>query len=185
MTDDRNKLVKMNVRANRASGFSLLEMTVTMLISSILMVGVSGVIVGAQKGWNDAYRRVYGQVVTDAYMARRVFDKVVRKASIKKCVVGLSNDDVEVYYYDSPASTHPDRYARFYYDGSNLMLEYGQLEPGTFDYANNNSPTTQTLAQNVTGCYFAQSTICLHMSLTLDDGRHRISAVVSSTRHNK
>jgi prepilin-type N-terminal cleavage/methylation domain-containing protein len=167
-------------------GFTLVEMAVAMAISSVLFAAIANMLAGSQRDWNRTYQRVHGDVVRDAYTARSVFDKAVRKASVKKCVLGTGGGAVEVYYYSSPIGlTSPDRYANFYRSGNRLLVERGQLAPGTFNHASNNNPATQVVARNVSSCVFTQVGACVHMHMAMNDGKVDLPVTSTATRHNE
>jgi len=69
------------------SGLTLTELLLTMAISTIVIIGIGVLIVDTQRGWNVMYSRIYADVVTDSYVARRTFDSIVRKASSKHFLV--------------------------------------------------------------------------------------------------
>ena len=174
----------MNRTKARTSGFTILEMSVSILILTVAILSVTGLLANSQHAYNRMYRRVLGEVVTDAEIARRVFDNAVRKSSIQKCLIGESGEYAEVYYYAGAGSAGPDRYERFYFSGGNLMVQKGDLEPGTFDHASGDNPSVVQLARNVTSGRFVQSGISLRMYLTLDNDEDSLSVTCSSTRHN-
>ena len=170
-----------------AGGFTLVEMMIGMVASSIMVLGVVNVLASNQKEYNQTYERVNGAVVREATEARLVFDVIVRKASVRKCLIGSANEYAEVFYYASATSTALDRYTRFYVSGTDLVAEHGQLTPGTFNHSLNNSPTTQVLAHHVTAgtCTFTQIGPTVSMALVLNDGRLDLPIVTTATRHNE
>jgi len=188
ITEPGRKATTAKGRRAGHGGFTLVEMTVTMLAAGVLFLAVGTILSGFQKSWNQSYNRVYGEVVSDGYIARRIFERYVRRATIKKCypdfTVGTAYNEVEVYYYSVPGSSPLDRYAKFFFNDGKLKLEIGQLVPGTFDHAGSGS-TTQVVARHVTACYFTQEGICLSMYLTLDDGSTSNTITVTATRHSE
>ena len=168
-------------------GFTLIEMMIAMSLTSIIFVAVSGVLANNQKGWNTLYRRVNSDVVVDAQVARRAFDRTVRKSFFHKCIVGTMGDFVEIYYAATPSSITPDRYANFFWDTDNqeLKVQYGRLEPGTYVHASDDTPVITVLAHDVIECQFSYSNICMRMSFRLDDGNQiPLDVNCTSTRHN-
>ena len=162
-------------------GFTLTELTVVMAMAPVVILSMGIVLVDSQRGWNQMYNRVYSGVVTDGYAARKTFDTVVRKSSITR--ERLGNGEVEVYYYNDPASsTELDRYARFYADGTELLVDYGELNA-------NGSPKgprqTVTLARNVEFASFSVAGTCVQMTLRLDNGREALTVMTSAIRHNE
>ena len=171
----------------QAKGFTLVEMMVAMLASSLMFLALTGVLAGNQTDYNRTYERMYGDIENHAREARIIFDQVVRQSTIRKCLIGTANEYVEVYYYRTTGSLGLDGYARFYWDVSDeqLLLERGQLELGTFEYSLWNDPTTQVVAEHVTSCTFLQVGVCISMNLVLDDGRTNLPVVVTAMRHNE
>jgi|GEM_PF-6407863 len=174
------------MQARRRRGVTLVELCVAMLASAILLVAVVGVVASNQKDYNQTYERVHGQLVQEAYVARRVFEHTVREASVRKCIpFGTLSTSIEVYYYSSLTAPDLDCYALFYLsEGGNLMVERGGIVPGTFDHTSS-VPSTQVLAHNVTSCYFLQSGPCISMTLLLNDGKLDLPVMVTAMRHNE
>lgn len=167
-------------------GLTMVELCVAMLASAIMLVAVVGVVASNQRDYNRTYERVHGQLVQEAYVARRAFEHMVREASVRKCVpAGTLSSSIEVYYHSSLTATSLDSYARFYLsEGGNLMVERGGIIPGTFDHTSG-VPAIQTLAHNVTSCYFLQSGPCISMTLLLNDGKLDLPVMVTAMRHNE
>ena len=162
-------------------GFTLIGLTVSILMATIVMLTMGAVLVDGQRGWNLMYNRVYGGVVTDGYVARKTFDAVVRKSSIKREL--LSDGMVEVYYYNDPeTSTKLDRYARFYAADEKLLVDYGVLDAGGNPQE---ATSTVTLAHNVEAASFVVSGACVQMTLSLDNGSESLTVMSSPVRHNE
>lgn len=166
-------------------GFTLAELAVTTVIAGIVISGIGIILVDSQRGWNKMYSRIYSDVVTDSYVARRAFDSVIRKASGEKFLLSEDGDWVEVCYYADSGSTAVDRYARFYYieevDGvetGRLNVEYGKLNP-------RETLTIQTVCENVTSCVFKGTGRSAQMILTLDDGSQTVAVTSSALMHNQ
>jgi prepilin-type N-terminal cleavage/methylation domain-containing protein len=174
-----------SIRKPCRRGFTLVELMISMLASSILLLAVVNVLASNQKQYNRTYDRVYGDVVRNAQEARAIFDVVVRGSTIRKVLIGSVNEYAEVYYYRTWTSLALDGYARFYTSNGELKLERGQLEPGTFTYALSNSPTTQVVARHVTSCTFSQEGVCVAMAMVLNDGKVDLPTVATATRHNE
>ncbi|MHC4335034.1 MAG: prepilin-type N-terminal cleavage/methylation domain-containing protein [Planctomycetota bacterium] len=125
---------------NSERGFTLLELMVTIVAAVVLIVGLSAMLAYGHLGYNRLYRRANSEVVRNAYEARRIFDRAVRKSTIRRCDLRASGNEVYVYYFSDPqdmAIADPDRYAKFYVTGegedAQLMLERGDVTAGTFD----------------------------------------------------
>lgn len=177
-------------RKTKKSGFTLVEMMVTILILTVVMLGLAGVMADSHKGYNRMYKRIHGDVVNDAYVARLRFDKVCRKARAGSADLGIDPDVpfLQILYYSTPntngpADLPPDRYAQFYLNGADLMLDTGTYDPET----GVGPPTgTETVARNVTELKFsAVGGKCCQMVMTLlKDGEHSITVTCSSIMHN-
>ncbi len=59
-------------------GFTLIELAMAAAISTIVILGVGVLLVDSQRGWIRMYNRIYSDVVTDSYVARKTFDVVIR-----------------------------------------------------------------------------------------------------------
>jgi len=210
--------------------FTLVEVLVTAMAAIILIVGLSAMLFYGQRGYNTMYRRINSEVVRNAYETRRVFDAVVRKSTVERCdirsIAGI-NDKIYLYqYYDESAPiapvipdflypnddrykymypAQPDRFAIFYMQSTNLMLEQGQILPLGIplfslvpESLDGTGDTNMLLAKNVVSCQFRNTGEgSVQMILTLDDetdpaenvysGTQTLKMVVTSRaiRHNK
>ena len=162
--------------------FTLVELIITMALSAIIILGMGVILVDNQKGWSMMYDRTYSDVVTDAYIARDVFVKVVRKSSMKVSAIGSAGEYIQVYYYQNPAATIPDRYAKFYVSSGSLLVDYGDLEPGSWTTLSVLS--TMTLAQNVDSVKFGVIGTSVQMVLSLNNNKEAMTTVCSAVRHN-
>jgi hypothetical protein len=167
-------------------GYALTELTMTFALAGIVILAMCSVLVDSQRGWNRTFKRVFSDVVTDAYVARKTFDSIVRKSSYTRAAVGdhsIGDDFIQVYYYDDHnTSTQLDRYARFYKSGSSLMVDYGRLD------VNGNptgEPRTVVLAMNVREACFSLAGASAQMTLRLDNGDQQLTVMTSAVRHNK
>jgi len=168
-----------------ARGLTLVEMSIAMLASSVMLLAITGVLAGNHKQWNQTYDRVYGEIVTDAYVTRQTFDRVVRQASAywSTPMYGVSSVlTLRLYTNIQNMTTEPplNRYARFRLSGTNLLLEHGPLVTGMTGPAD----SSQVLAHHVTVCKFWRSGPCIHMALVLDDGRTSLPVTMTATRYN-
>lgn len=186
--------------------FTLVELMVTMLAAIILIVGISAMIAHGHKGYHRLYNRVTSQVVRNAYEARRTFDAIVRKSSIERCDFDNGNNTVYVYYFSNPQDLvieDPDRYAKFYLSGTDLMLDQGEVTAG-FETPPPGLPSlsrtsTKVLARDVTvpeaGIFSIQGA-AVRMVLTLDDETDpapgiskietlKMTVITTAIRHNQ
>jgi len=168
-------MVKKRFKASR--GFTLTELIIAIAIMVIVILAVGIVLVHSQRGWSITYDRIYSDVVTDGYVARKKFDTVMRRASGETFSLGDDGSWVEVCYYASDDSTVVDRYARFYVADGDLNVEYGQLNP-------KETLSVETICGNVSGCTFKQVGRSAQMILTLDNGKQNNTVVSSAVTHN-
>ncbi len=166
-----------NKRLTASQGFTLIELLIAMAIMIIVILAIGMALVDGQRGWNYMYNRIYSDVVTDSYAARRKFDAIMRKASREKFLIDPAGGWVEVYYYASDTSTVVDRYARFYESGGKLNVEYGKLNPKATD-------TIETVCENVSSCTFVQLGRSIQMILKLEKGTQKNTLITSAVTNN-
>jgi prepilin-type N-terminal cleavage/methylation domain-containing protein len=174
----------------RRRGVTLVELMVAMLASSVLLLAVVGVMAGSQKQWNQTYDRVFGDIVTEAYTTRQVFDREVRESSsysrhlpddVRTYIILYQYTNIQNMGTDPPMN----RYAWFRLSGTNLLLQQGPLS-----FASGSMPTpgpadsTQTLAHHVTSARFWRTGPCIHMALVLSDGQITLPVAMTATRNN-
>ncbi len=168
-------MIKKRLTASR--GFTLIEMILATAIMVIVVLAIGVALVDGQRGWSIQYDRIYSDVVTDGYVARRKFDAVMRSASRDKFLLDSAGSWVEVYYYANDASAVVDRYARFYTANGDLNVEYGQLDP-------TETLSVETVCGNVSGCTFEQLGRSIQMILKLDNGTQTNTVISSAVTHN-
>lgn len=162
-------------------GLTLVEMMVSILIASIVVLGIGAVLADAHKGYNKMYERINSPVVLDSYAAKAVFDRIVRKASATIDPV-MGTMSVKVYYYSAAGVGSPDRYARFYVDGGKNLI----LEEGVHTSTSDTMSSTMVIAGNVQNdSVFFQKGACVQMVLHLNNGKEDLVITCSSIRHNK
>jgi len=164
-------------RSTASRGFTLIELIIAMAIMLVVVLAIGMALVDGQRSWSTQYDRIYSDVVTDGYVARRKFDAVMRRASRDKFLLDDAGSWVEVYYYANDDSAVVDRYARFYTDDRNLNVEYGQLSPKETLFV-------ETVCGNVSGWTFEQVGRSIQMILTLDDGTRTNTVISSAVTHN-
>ncbi len=164
-------------RRTASRGFTLVELIIAMAIMLIVVLAIGMALVDGQRNWSTQYDRIYSDVVTDGYVARRKFDTVMRTASREKVLLDDAGGWVEVYYYANDDSAVVDRYARFYTADRNLNVEYGQLNP-------KETLSIETVCGNVSGRTFEQVGRSVQMILTLDDGTRTNTVISSAVTHN-
>ena len=168
-------MIKKRLRASR--GFTIIEAMIAIAIMLIVVLAIGVALVDGQRGWNYMYDRIYSDVVTDGYIARRKFDAVLRKASRDKFLLDPAGGWIEVYYYADDTSTVVDRYARFYTANGDLNVEYGQLNPKATD-------TIETVCGNVSSCTFVQLGRSIQMILKLDNSTQKNTLITSAVTNN-
>lgn len=168
-------MIKNRLTASR--GFTLTELIIAIAISVIVVFAISVVIVDSQRGWNITYNKIYSDIVTDGYVARKKFDTVMRKASREKFFLDDAGSWVEVYYYSKDDSDVVDRYALFYAADGDLNVEYGRLNPKA-------TLSVETICSNVSSCIFKQAGWSAQMILTLDNGTQTNKVISSAVTHN-
>jgi len=163
------------------SGFTLIELTMVLAIASVVMFGMGIALVDSQRGWNRMYNRAHEGVTSDGYIATKTFEAVVRKSSMTS--ERLGDDEIEVYYYDDPeSSVKLDRYARFYKDDTELLVDYGELNSQGHPHER---VQTLTLARNVESVGFSIAGTCIQMVLQLDDGSESLTVMAAAIRQNE
>lgn len=172
-----------------AGGLTLVELMTAMLASSILFLAVAGVLAGNHKQWNQTYDRVNGEVVTEAYVTRITFDRIVRQASAYWCTPMYaveSSITLQLYTNIENMGTTPalNRYARFALSGTDLVLEQGPLVGSGALGVPGSPDSMQVLAHNVTIARFWRSGPCVHMALLIDDGHTQMPVTMTATRYN-
>ena len=168
-------MIKKRLTASR--GFTLIELIIAMAITLIVVLAIGMALVDGQRGWSTQYNRIYSDVVTDGYVARRKFDAVMRTASRDNFLLDDAGSSVKVYYYANDDSAVVDRYAYFYVADGNLIVEYGQLNPTV-------TLSVETVCGNVSGCTFEQVGRSIQMILKLDNGTQTNTVISSAVTHN-
>jgi Tfp pilus assembly protein PilW len=158
-------------------GITIVELIIAMVCSIIVIIAVGVALADSGRGWRKMYERVHADIVEDGQVARRQFDRVIRKASSIAAHTAEDASWIEVYYYDSSGSTELDRYARFFKSDDDLMLETGVLFPKS-------TTTMRTICSNVQSCAFKHLQKGAEMTLTLNDGEKSNTVVTSAYMHN-
>ncbi len=164
-------------RIANPKGFTLVELMVATTLAIVVISGVGLTLADSHRGWNRMYNRIYSDVVTDGYVARKTFDSVVRNASKDVDLLDSAGSWLEVYYYADANSTVVDRYGLFYLSSSELKLEYGSLDPRM-------ELGTRTICSDVSFCVFKAAGQSAQMILTLDDGSQTLTVATSAVMHN-
>jgi hypothetical protein len=185
------------IRPNKGKGFSLIELIVAVAAAMVLILGMGIILAHSQRDFTRMFKRAHSDVVEDAYSARRVFDRVVRKATSRRCDL-ISNSEIYVYYYSdtpdapNPKLVDPDRFARLHVVSGVLFVDYGEISVGAFDTLDPTSlsaSTTLRLARDVqisaTVPLFSVRARTVRMAMLLDNGKESMLVASSGVRHNK
>ena len=189
---------------------TLVELMITVLAVMILVVGISGILASGHRNYNTMFERVNSDVVRNAYEARRIFDRIVRKSIVEYEEINEAGDDLTVFYYSDPndllLATLPDRYAHFYTgeigDGeadTELIVVTGVLNlviNGTGWYWNQEEVlNTIPIAHNVNLVEFIRKGSSIRMELLLDNENVpqntkkietlKMTVITTAIRHNK
>jgi len=157
----------------------MVELITVIAISGILLVGIGIYLVDTHRGWAKMLDWIHSDVITESIIARKTFDGTVRQSARFYTLVP-GGEGVEVNYYTDPANNTallPDLYATFYVSGNQLLVERGIRDPKT-------ELQTEVLANNVTNYVFASESTAVKMSITLDDGKHKMTTACSAVLHN-
>ncbi len=164
-------------------GFTLIELVITAMVAAIIVLSLGIVLVDNQKGYSKMFEKVFGDVASDSDAARRMFDSIVRKSTATRQIPDpwVDGELLEVYYYNGAASVSPDRYARFYRSGTQMMVDYGN-----YDWATKQTTKTSSaiVARNVSALEFSMIGASIHMVLYLDDKKEKQAVTTSAVRHN-
>lgn len=156
-------------------GVTLIELVVSIVTALIVLFGIGVFIVDMQRGYGRMYGRVHGDIVRDAYVARRAFDGVVRKAA-RYYVIDMGRQRLTVEYWRDNEQELPDCTAMFQFIDGKLLLKCNF----------SGESRTETLARNVTDCQFYMTGPSAQMILTLDDpddNRGPVRVVSSAVQH--
>lgn len=156
-------------------GLSLVELIITMLVSSVLALAVGVLLVGGQRSWQNTYAQANSKIRMDSQAIMNAFGSVGRKSNRLGYTVYTESDDEyveavpsgsgeEVVYGDAVefrfwSADAPDvslldvtntgtDYAFFYMDDDELKVDYGTCPPGAVpggSGARNTSDITTTV----------------------------------------
>lgn len=171
----------MKLRNRKRQGLTLTELAITILIASIVVMATGVIMLDSHRGWLDSYAKIHGGAANDAAMAQVAFDKIVRKSSRAKYVLG-GLDDLTVYYYeDWLNSKYLDRYARFFRSGADFYIEHGTVaeDDSTIELSD------VQLCSTVTDAEFKPTNGGIEMKLVLNDGRETTTLLTTAILHNE
>ena len=156
----------MNARPNQHNrfGLTMVEMIVSLLAASVLVLSTGAFLADNQTAFNDAYDHAYSAAAEDETTARLVFQRIVRQATVAATAsVAPDGSWLQVQYRSGVDAVTPDRIARFYLSDKNLMLETIALETKQI-------LATETVCRNVDSASFALTGDAAQMFLKVDDG---------------
>lgn len=166
-------------RRRLRAGLTLAELLVATVIVAIVILALGTTVADSVRGWHRMYGRVYADVRTDSFVARKTFDQVIRKATRQMCLVDSAGAWLEVYYYSNSSASVIDSYALFKTASGALLVERGEWKAGV------KSPLrTDIVCENVASCVFKADGRSAQMLLTLDDGSQNIVVATSAVMHN-
>ncbi len=168
-------MLKMKIK--KLKGITLIELMMTMLISSIVVLSMGILLADNLRGWRVMYNRIHSEKADNTYVVRRLFDVAFRKGTIapgSQIRISPSQDTLTVDYYSNMILPIPDCNAVFQWDGSNILtLTCYQKTSG--------AEISSWTIPNVSNCIFNQAGRSVQMNLTFDDPNHtQMFNVVSS-----
>jgi len=178
--------MKMKKTKNRPA-FTLVELIAATVIAIIAIAPIAVSMVNSQRTWQTAYDRIYADVVTRSYAARKRFDSLIRKAGSSTVTVDKDKEGIMVRYYSSNSASYMDRYAYLYLSNDGILkVEYGMVastsKKGNTSTVQNTS--TEIICENVSSCTFLKTGNSAQMFLTLDDGSKSYTVISSALMHN-
>lgn len=174
-------------RQNRTinRGFTLIEMLVAIVASSILILCVGTLLASSQQQYNRINDRVNGPIATDGLAAQRTFDAVCRKSSWRKCQLDMSGSDLTLYYYRTGStSSIPEKYARFHLIGEQLVVDHGDLKSGQWIPDTSSTPVRMVLTDRAENVQFTLQDQSISMVLTFDPAANVQPITCASVRNN-
>ena len=164
----------------KSDGFTMMELVVSIAIAAIVGLGITMTMLYSQRAYQVAYDRIYAEIITESFMARRLFDATVRKSNASSITIETSGDDAKFQYYNSDVSTYIDRYIRFYISNNNFLAEYGSIDQNGVQTSTN----TRAICSDISFCMFRNNGSSISMILALNDGDRSNIVVTSAYAHN-
>jgi prepilin-type N-terminal cleavage/methylation domain-containing protein len=172
------------VRSRAGKGFTMIEMTASLVVVSIIILAIAGVVTDSYTIWEDLYESVYGVNSQSVITVQRTFNKTCRKATLRNLFLSTDRQSMCLYYFDDYENPGywPDRYALFYLDGSDLKVQHGTLHFATL--LKNQSLYTETLCSNVEYIKFSMQGLSVQMCMTISNNGKKKTFAWASVRHN-
>ena len=89
-------------------GFTMIELALAATAMVIMILGVGMIIADSHNSWNKMYIRTNGEVASGAYIAKKTFDSIVRRANIGSLSIDNDGAWVDVSYSSNPRSKDAD-----------------------------------------------------------------------------
>lgn len=156
--------MKYRIRKIR-SGVTLVELAMVSVISVIVILAVTTLMADSQKGYSSIYNKANSDVANDNFAVRKVFTSVVRQCSNENSATDIALDGslVRMQYYSVTSAESLDRYAKFYLQNGDLLLEKGVIMPES-------TLSLQMVCHNVSSVMFRKIGCSVFMFLELNDG---------------
>jgi hypothetical protein len=170
--------MKYRIRKFR-SGVTLVELTMVSVISVIVILAVTTLMADSQKGFNSVYNKTNSNLANDDFVVRKIFSSVIRPCSNDSNATSVAVDGswVQMQYYSGTSTDSLDRYAKFYLQDGELLLEKGVITPAS-------TLSLQTVCQSVSSVVFKKNGNSVFMFLELNDGTNSREINTSAILHN-
>jgi len=165
----------------RRAGFTMIEMSMSILIVSILALAFGFIMLQDQRAYATLYEHSLGDLQEDSRAAVVVFEALVRRSTVQR--ERLDGTVLEVYHFADPeTSSRVDRYARFHLTPAQELV----VEEGTLDQDGSvlGEPKTIRLARQVRSLAFSVDGAGVQMTLTLSRGSRALTTTAAAHRHN-
>lgn len=184
LSEERDDIMQQYNSKKRKSGFTLVELTISLAIISVIVLAINNVIADQYAGWENAFGRIFGETSESVVKVRKAFNGTCRKASLRNINISEDGETLVLYYYNDPIDPPywPDRYAKYYLENGDMLMEHGSLVFGTID--EEQAIYTETLASNVTYLSFSVQSLSVQLCMTIDDGKNDFTFAWTSVRHN-
>ena len=163
----------------KKTGFTIIEMAITIVISTIIILAAATVMGSSQRGWNRLWNTIHSKTRSDSDNFGITFGAIGRKSNQKdyklykinnnSFTVATDNDGdgvilgdaVEFVYWDTAfedasletrqnlLASTGNRYALFYIDDSDLKVDYGINPPAIVNGNRKNPESTAIIAENI------------------------------------
>jgi|GEM_PF-7113001 len=154
-------------RHRRSRGFTLIELTIGIIASTLFSLALGTVFVDATLAWGDNFEKAYSDINAESTGIKNRFRTMVRKGLDDQIAIQTTNpSSLTVYMYED-ASSYPnaDIFERLTYDSDAKTLLWERY------YANDVSTAieTQLVSSKMTSCTFSDNSTAVTMGFTLTD----------------